>query len=137
MTISLAAKREKKVKDDEDDSDKDDKSDSKKDGKSDDEADDESDSEDDDKSDTDAIRITGNQVTIVKSGGVGTIITITATGIDDCGNKTVTQFVVKVVRRGNEGVGNGEDENTPGHDNNGGNDDPQFSPGNPGAKNKK
>lgn len=35
----------------------------------------------------------------------------------------------------NEGVGNGVDGNTPGHDNNGGNDDPQFSPGNPGAKN--
>jgi hypothetical protein len=33
-------------------------------------------------------------------------------------------------------VGNGVDGNTPGHVHNGGNDDPAFSPGNPGAKNK-
>lgn len=37
--------------------------------------------------------------------------------------------------RGNEGVGNGVDPNTPGHLHNGGNDDPGFSPGNPGAAN--
>ena len=36
---------------------------------------------------------------------------------------------------GNEGVGNGVDPNTPGHLHNGGNDDPGFSPGNPGATN--
>ncbi len=37
--------------------------------------------------------------------------------------------------RGNEGVGNGVDPDTPGHLHNGGNDDPGFSPGNPGATN--
>lgn len=37
--------------------------------------------------------------------------------------------------RANEGLGNGVDGDTPGHDNNGGNDDPAFSPGNPGARN--
>ncbi len=37
--------------------------------------------------------------------------------------------------RGNEGVGNGVDPDTPGHLHNGGNDDPGFSPGNPGARN--
>lgn len=36
----------------------------------------------------------------------------------------------------NEGVGNGVDGDTPGHQHNGANDDGQFSPGNPGAKNK-
>jgi len=43
--------------------------------------------------------------------------------------------IKELPRLANEGVGNGVDGNTPGHDNNGGNDDPQFSPGNPGAKN--
>lgn len=38
--------------------------------------------------------------------------------------------------KANEGVGNGVDGNTPGHLHNGGNDDPAFSPGNPGAKHK-
>lgn len=89
-----------------------------------------------DKSGSCVIQINGNQVTIVDSGWVGTIIEITATGVDDCGNTTTTKFVVKVLRPANEGVGNGVDGNTPGHDNNGENDDPQFSPGNPGAKNK-
>ncbi len=37
--------------------------------------------------------------------------------------------------RANEGLGNGVDGDTPGHDNNGGNDDPAFTPGNPGARN--
>lgn len=37
--------------------------------------------------------------------------------------------------RANEGVGNGVDGDTPGHAHNGGNDDPQFSPGSPGASN--
>jgi hypothetical protein len=38
--------------------------------------------------------------------------------------------------KANEGVGNGVDGNTPGHAHNGGNDDPAYSPGNPGAPNK-
>ncbi len=40
---------------------------------------------------------------------------------------------IKERLRANEGLGNGVDGDTPGHDNNGGNDDPAFSPGNPGA----
>ncbi|MEW6158777.1 MAG: hypothetical protein AB1813_15230, partial [Verrucomicrobiota bacterium] len=89
-----------------------------------------------DKSGSYVIEINGSQLTIIDSGGVGTIFEITATGVDDCGNQTVTTFVVNVLRPDNEGVGNGVDGNTPGHDNNGGNDDPPFTPGNPGAKNK-
>jgi len=78
--------------------------------------------------------ITGNQIMVVDSGGVGTIITISATATDECGNSTSDDFVVNVLRPANEGVGNGVDENTPGHANNGGNDDPEFGPGKPGAK---
>lgn len=83
------------------------------------------------------IEIVGNQVTIHDGGGVGTIITIFATGTDDCGNAQSEEYVVNVLRPANEGVGNGEDADTPGHDNNGGNDGPDTSPGNPGAKGKK
>jgi len=82
------------------------------------------------------IVIVGNQVTILDSGGVGTIITISATATDACNNQTSDDFVVNVLRPANEGLGNGVDGNTPGHDNNGGNDDPEFEPGNPGAKGK-
>jgi len=78
--------------------------------------------------------IAGNQIMVVDSGGVGTIITISATATDECGNSTSDDFVVNVLRPANEGVGNGVDENTPGHANNGGNDDPEFGPGKPGAK---
>ncbi|MDO8539629.1 MAG: ice-binding family protein [Opitutaceae bacterium] len=53
-------------------------------------------------------------------------VTLEGTHVSVCGNA-----------KANEGVGNGVDGNTPGHDHNGGNDDPAFSPGNPGAKNKK
>jgi hypothetical protein len=81
--------------------------------------------------------INGNQVTIVDSGGVGTIITISATATDECGNTSSEDFVVNVHRPANEGVGNGVDANTLGHDNNGGNDDPGVGPGKPGAKKKK
>ena len=38
--------------------------------------------------------------------------------------------------KGNEGVGNGVDPNTPGALHNGNNDAPGYFPGNPGAKNK-
>jgi hypothetical protein len=80
--------------------------------------------------------IDGDTITITKKGGIGNFFTITATVTDECGNASVIQRVVNVALA-NEGVGNGVDGNTPGHDNNGGNDDPQFTPGNPGGKNKK
>lgn len=80
--------------------------------------------------------IDGDTITITKKGGIGTYFTITATATDECGNAGLIQRVVNVARA-NEGVGNGVDGNTPGHDNNNGNDDPEFEPGNPGAKNKK
>jgi len=59
-------------------------------------------------------------------------VTVTGALINDCGPVTVTPRP-----KANEGVGNGVDGNTPGHLHNGGNDDPAFTPGNPGAKNKK
>jgi len=99
-----------------------------------------------DKNGSCVINISGGTVTIVNSGGVGTFITIFASAIDECGNSTGEKKSVIEVKnpglggsggtKGNEGVGNGVDGNTPGHANNGGNDDPGTSPGNPGAKNK-
>ena len=82
--------------------------------------------------------ISGDQITISSSGGVGNIITIHATATDVNGNTSlVSSCNVVNVLRGDEGVGNGSDDlNTPGHDNNGGNDGPKFEPGNPGAKHK-
>jgi len=58
-------------------------------------------------------------------------VTLTGATISSCGTIS-PPFKPKA----NEGVGNGVDGNTPGHDHNGGNDDPAYSPGNPGAKNK-
>ena len=81
----------------------------------------------------DSVVLEGNTVTVIESGGVGNIITVTITSTDDCDNFSTKSFVVNVLR-GDEGVGNGVDLNTPGHDNNGGNDDPGTGPGNPGAK---
>ena len=80
--------------------------------------------------------INGNSITITDSGGVGNIITINTLATDSSGNTTTGDCVVNVLR-GDEGVGNGsEDLNTPGHDNNGGNDNEGNGPGNPGAKSK-
>ena len=92
-----------------------------------------------DKSDSCELTVDGGTVTILDSGGVGNIITIFACAVDECGNLSeVETSVINVVNpsnsSGNEGVGNGVDGNTPGHDNNGGNDDPGQTPGNPGAK---
>ncbi|MBC8549869.1 MAG: hypothetical protein H8D23_09470, partial [Candidatus Brocadiales bacterium] len=69
------------------------------------------------------------------------VLTVTAT--DECGNEG-TGTATHVFEDGssddkshdNEGVGNGVDGNTPGHDHNGGNDDEDYGPGNPGAKHK-
>lgn len=79
--------------------------------------------------------IDGDTVTITRKGGIGNFFTITAIATDECGNSGVIQKVVNVALA-NEGVGNGVDGNTPGHDDNGGNDDPEFTPGNPGATNQ-
>jgi hypothetical protein len=89
-----------------------------------------------DKSGSAAWTIAGNQVTITNAGGVGTVFAITATAVDACGNRTSRDYLVNVLRNANEGVGNGVDGNTPGHAHNGQNDDPGYTPGNPGAKNK-
>jgi hypothetical protein len=51
------------------------------------------------------IVIVGNQVTIIDSGGVGTIITISATATDACNNQMSDDFIVNVSRPANEGVG--------------------------------
>lgn len=95
-----------------------------------------------DKSGSAVISITGGKVTILDAGGVGTIITIYASAVDECGNASPQEVMVIQVANpssslANEGVGNGVDGNTPGHDNNGGNDNPGQTPGNPGAKGKK
>ena len=58
-------------------------------------------------------------------------VTLTGTTVSDCGNVSPPKKP-----KANEGVGNGVDGNTPGHLHNGGNDDPAYSPGNPGAKHK-
>ena len=89
-----------------------------------------------DRSSTCKVTINGGNVLISQSGGVGNLFTITAVSTDECGNMSEKKLVIKVLRPANEGVGNGVDGNTPGHDNNGGNDDPGFTPGNPGAKSK-
>ena len=59
-------------------------------------------------------------------------VTLTGATVSDCGNVSPPAKKPKA----NEGVGNGVDGNTPGHLHNGGNDDPAYSPGNPGAKHK-
>lgn len=58
-------------------------------------------------------------------------VTLTRTTVSVCGGGSTP-----AKPKANEGVGNGVDGNTPGHLHNGGNDDPAFSPGNPGAKHK-
>ena len=58
-------------------------------------------------------------------------MTLTGTTVSVCGNVSPP-----AKPKANEGVGNGVDGNTPGHLHNGGNDDPAYSPGNPGAKHK-
>lgn len=60
-------------------------------------------------------------------------VTLTGATISNCGDGGDGS---PSKSKANEGVGNGVDGNTPGHDHNGGNDDPAFSPGNPGAKHK-
>ncbi len=59
-------------------------------------------------------------------------VTLTGTAVSVCNNVGSPPNKPKA----NEGVGNGVDGNTPGHLHNGGNDDPGFTPGNPGAKSK-
>lgn len=63
-------------------------------------------------------------------------VTLTDAIVTNCGNVSPPDKPKPDKPKANEGVGNGVDGNTPGHDHNGGNDDPAFTPGNPGAKNK-
>jgi len=87
---------------------------------------------------------TGNSFTIT-SAQVNTSIKLIAKATDDCGNVSPEEWVIVNIvapgkadcfAKGNEGLGNGVDPNTPGHIHNGGNDDPAYHPGNPGARNK-
>ena len=84
--------------------------------------------------------------TFTVTGGVAnTEIIFYAKAYDECGNMTTEEFIIVKIEaptkgrgklKGNEGLGNGVDPNTPGHAHNGGNDDPAFGPGNPGARYK-
>lgn len=79
----------------------------------------------------------------ITSATAGTTINLYAQAHDDSDNYSPSQAVSVIIQadpvvsgKRNEGLGNGVDGNTPGHLHNGGNDDPQFRPGNPGARNK-
>jgi hypothetical protein len=99
-----------------------------------------------DKTESCVVSVVGDTITIVDSGGVGDIITWTVVATDACGNTSTKECEITVLHPvkgddaggsgsdANEGVGNGVDGNTNGHDNNGGNDDDGNTPGNPGAK---
>lgn len=87
---------------------------------------------------------TGNSFTI-QSAQVNSSVKLIAKATDDCGNVSAEEYVIVNIvapgkadcyAKGNEGLGNGVDPNTPGHIHNGGNDDPNYFPGNPGARNK-
>lgn len=82
------------------------------------------------------IKFSGNKVSIYKLEDKW-LVTIYGSAIDECGNKSSAIFLVKSRGSANEGVGNGEDGNTPGDAHNGGNDSSGTSPGNPGASGKK
>ena len=99
-----------------------------------------------DKSGSCIVSVSGSTTTISDAGGVGNMIKWTVVATDECGNTSTQECQITVLNpgqgqgqgndRGNEGVGNGVDPDTPGHDNNGGNDDPGNGPGNPGAREK-
>ncbi len=81
--------------------------------------------------------LAGTDITVTRGSLDGQLmaigaVTLTGTTVEACGN-----VASPAKPKANEGVGNGVDGNTPGHLHNGGNDDPAFSPGNPGAKSKK
>ncbi|MDP2137413.1 MAG: ice-binding family protein [Candidatus Didemnitutus sp.] len=81
--------------------------------------------------------LAGADLTVTRGSLAGQVlaigaVTLTGARVSVCGNVSPP-----AKPKANEGVGNGVDGNTPGHAHNGGNDDPAFSPGNPGAKNKK
>jgi hypothetical protein len=80
------------------------------------------------------ITVTGGSVggQVLATGAV----TLTGANIAVCGTPPNPPKPPKE-EKDNEGIGNGEDGNTPGHDHNGGNDDAGCSPGKPGAKSKK
>ena len=76
--------------------------------------------------------INGGQVTVVDTGGVGTIITIRATATDNCGNSTSEEFVVNVQRPTKDDGGNDDDDvgANKGH----GNNEDGHDSDNPGKK---
>lgn len=92
---------------------------------------------------TPVISYTDTSYTIEATTTAGTTINLFAQAHDCSDNYSPSQAVTVVIEadpvvtgKRNEGLGNGVDGNTPGHLHNGGNDDPQFRPGNPGARNK-
>ena len=78
------------------------------------------------------VEINGGQVTVVDTGGVGTIITIRATAKDSCGNSTSEEFVVNVLRPTKRDSGNDDDDTgvNKGH----GNNEDGHDSDNPGKK---
>ena len=81
--------------------------------------------------------LAGADITVTRGSLAGQVfaigaVTLTGAKVSVCGVVTPP-----AKPKANEGVGNGVDGNTPGHLHNGGNDDPAFSPGNPGASKKK
>ena len=95
-----------------------------------------------DKSGSCVVSTSGGTLTVIDGGGVGNTIKWTVTATDECGNTATEECQIEILNPGNggdncnEGVDNGVDCDTPGHDNNGQNDDPGNGPGSPGAKNK-
>ena len=82
--------------------------------------------------------LAGTSITMTDTTFDGQALATVAVTLTDNTSVSVCGNVSRPAKRpkANEGVGNGVDGNTPGHDHNGGNDDPAFSPGNPGATNK-
>jgi hypothetical protein len=82
-------------------------------------------------SDYDAASTT-NSITFFNSGGIGNVIQFEVNAEDDCENIATHTYIINVVR-GDQGLGNGVDANTPGNIPSGEND-AGGTPGSPGAK---
>lgn len=91
---------------------------------------------------TASLNYTTTTMTISSATG-GSTVYLWAQANDMSGNYSPSQAVTiqiladpVITGKANEGLGNGVDPNTPGHLHNGQNDDPQYRPGKPGARNK-